>query len=114
MTAKTVTRPRPLTDEDIETLDTLALRHKPGCDVPFIAGVLACRRFSPQELQAAWEAFQDAVIWRQMLSTDQRRWCEYRSESALPAAPTLQEAAIQLACAEADEARSHFVFGGPK
>ena len=114
MTAETVTRPRPLSDEDIEALDTMAMWEKPGSDVPFLAGVLACPRFTPQELQAAWEAFQDAVMWRQSLSTDQRPWFEFRSESALPPASTLQEAAIQLACAEVDEARNHFVFGRPQ
>ena len=113
MTAETVTRPRPLSDEDIEALDTMAMWEKPGSDVPFLAGVLACPRFTPQELQAAWEAFQDAVMWRESLSTDARPWFEYRAESALPAAPCLQSAAIQLACAEVDETRNHFAFGGP-
>lgn len=112
MTTETVTRARPLTDEDIEALDTMAMWEKPGSDVPFLAGVLAYRGFTPQQMQEAWGAFQDAVIWRQLLSTDQRPWFEFRGESALAPAGSLQEAAVQLACAEVDEARQHFVFGG--
>ena len=113
MTAGTVTRP--LTDEDIETLETLALRHKPGCDVPFIAGVLSHSGFTPQKMQDAWEAFQEAVHIRESLSVrGGKPWFEvYDHVDLRGREDSNQGAAIQMAVNAADEARNHFVFGGP-
>ena len=65
-------------------------------------------------MQDAWEAFQEAVIWREALATGSRHWCERFSESALPPGDGPASAALELACNVADEARNHFVFGGPR
>ena len=114
MTAETAARPRPLTKEDIETLDTLALWTPPADGIPFIAAALAWPGFTIRERDDAWGAFQEAMLILETLGTGERAWFEYRSEYALPPGPSKQEAAIELACNVADEARNHFVFGGPR
>lgn len=109
----TRTRHRPLTRDEEETLDTLAQWTPPADGIPFIAAALACPAFTLRERDEAWGAFQEAVLIREGLGTGERAWFERWDESALPPGPSLQEAAIQLACAVADEARAHLVIGGP-
>ena len=96
-----------------QALDVLALKTPPGDGIPFLAAVLAFPGFSLKERDDAWEAFQDAVLWRGALDSGEKAWFEYRSEYALPPANSKQEAAFHLACAEVDEARNHLVFGRP-
>jgi hypothetical protein len=114
MTAEAAAAPRAITSDDIETLDTLALWSPPALGVPFIAGAMSWPGFTAQQMQEAWEAFQEAIEWREGLATGMRHWCERWDEDALPPGDGPQAAAIQLACEVADEARNHLLHGGPR
>lgn len=97
-----------------ELLEALALNCDLADGVPFTAAVMAHAGFTPEQLQAAWECYAEAVRWREALACGSRHWCEKHSEADLPRGGTPSEAALDLACMVADEARSHLLNGGPR
>lgn len=99
----------PVNDETREALDRYALADG-SVDVPTQAAIWACDRFTSQELQEAWEAFRRVVRKREALATGQAHWSEFYDEEDLPPGEH-QQAAIELACAEADDARHWFLAG---
>lgn len=105
---------RPLSASDVEALDILALRTDPAEGIPFIAGVLSCPSFTLQQMEEAWQAYQEAVRWRDALTNGIRDWSEKYKEADLPAGGTPSEAALELARTVADEARNHLMNGGPR
>ena len=109
----TAIRTDALTADEEKTLDFLALSTPPGDGMPLFAAAMASATLTDREQGDAWEAFQEAVLIREALGTQERMWFEYKAEYALPPGPCKQEAAIHLAGVVADEARNHFVNGGP-
>lgn len=100
---------------DVETLDTLALWSPVADGIPFAAGAMSWPGFTPQQMQGAWEAFQEAVMIREALGTGVRHWVEMYSEEDLPPnSDGPMAAATDLACTVADEARNHLLYGGPR
>lgn len=95
---------------DDELLDTLALAHGPG-DVPFGAGFLSWPGHDAEALQACWETFAEALRKLHALDSRERHWCEFYDEAALPPGMDLQDAAVQLAAQEAEDARRVLVHG---
>lgn len=95
-------------------LDGLALWTPAEKDIPVIAAALSWPGFTPEELAEAWEAFREAVEWREALGAGERFWVERFSEDDLPPGEGPTDAAIKLACAIADKARSRLLSGGPR
>ena len=100
-----------------EQFEAIAAWERPGCDIPPLveAAVLATAGDmlrTPEQRQDAWERFQAAVLKRDALGQpDDKPWFEVYDEVALPPAGTHQEAAIQLACQELDDARRWLLTG---
>lgn len=65
-----------------------------------------------EEVQAAWEHLADCLRTLNALATGCMHWSERWSEEDLPPGMPHQEAAIQLAAGEADEARRELLVKG--
>jgi hypothetical protein len=96
---------------DEVTLDALALRQDAPEGIPFMAAVLSWPGYSAQEMESRWEEFAGALRKLHALATLTAPWHEYYNEEDLPHGLSHQEAAIQLAATEADDARQALRFG---
>lgn len=105
-----------VTDFSDDDLDAIAAWNTQGCDIPpeveaFMTARGATgvaprlRKFTPEQRQLAWDDLQAAVLKRDALAAGSRHWCEFYDEAALPPGLGLQDAAIQVACADVDAAR---------
>ena len=96
---------------DDEALDAMAL----GCDaadaIPFGAAVLSWPGFSAEEMEQAWQQFAEALRKVHALDSREVPWHEHYAEADLPPGMDLQDAAVQKACEEADDARRYLVAG---
>jgi hypothetical protein len=112
----------PERQEDIvsDALDSAAEICAPADGVPFFAAVMvADQNYEPWELEAAWGRFADKLRIFRALDTGAMHWSERHGEDVLrlacdeerPTEAAMQETAVQLACAAADEARHQFLNG---
>lgn len=100
-----------------ETLDAAALHCNPAEGVPFFAVVMS--DLTAEELQKAWDHFCDRLRVVRALDMNLRHWSLEFGDEALrpfcdeerPTDAALQEAAVQLACEEADLARRALLDG---
>jgi hypothetical protein len=105
----------PLGDElsVADLLEDAAAAHRPGDGVPARVRDLACKSLTEEELELAWDAFREARYEREALLLGEVSVAGYRpSLAVLPPAERWQ-AAVNHACAAADEARAAIQFGIP-
>lgn len=100
-----------MSDIVAETLDAAALACDPCDGPPLFAVLMAHDGLSQEEVAKLW----DELAWRLLrlhrLAEGLDDWSVWYDQADLPAAPSLQEAAIELATAEAAEARRAFLEG---
>ena len=65
-----------------------------------------------EQAQDAWDCLAEKLRKVSALGTGSAHWSEYYAEADLPPAPSLQEAAIELAAGEADDARHALLVHG--
>lgn len=81
-----------------------------GCPLP--AAARAWRGFTPEQLELAWENWQLALRLQEALGTGATHWCAVYSETELRGYRLgNQDAAIEMARQEADDALAHFLTG---
>lgn len=103
-----------------EALDVAAEICDPRDGVPFFAVVMAHREMEAEEIQRAWDRFAGRLRIFRALDTGADHWSLHYGEDALtalcdeeqPTSSALQEAAVQLAAGEADQARRALLDGG--
>lgn len=104
---------RIITEDDAETLRTLALWA--GDECPFAAGAMAWHGYGsdPEGLEDAWQQWREAYRRLSDLSGPRERaWFEvYDYADIWGAEGTEQENAIQMAASEADDALDRFLHG---
>jgi hypothetical protein len=87
--------------------------------VPFFAALVADQDYEAYELQAAWEHFAGCLRTFHALDTGGMHWSERFGAEELrlacdeehPTEAAMQETAVQIALAAADEARHEFLNG---
>lgn len=92
---------------EAEQLEATACWWTEGQPVPALvfqtcAALIRDRNFTADQAYQAWLDYAAAVRKREALLTLERHWSELYDIDALPPGESLQEAAIQLACEDAD------------